>query len=214
MKNFTSIDTFFIDLDDTVYDRRCGLWDAIKQRIQLYMLEVIGLEPEEAPIIRQKYLQQYGTTLKGLIAEYQINKMDYLAFVHDLPLQEYLKPDPELGRVLKGFSQQKIIFTSADAPHAERVLKVLGIRDCFDRIIDIHTIEPFCKPDPAAFKKAMEAVNARDPQKCVMIDDLAANLDGAKSLGMFGIHISSDPQNNHYDAVINNLKDLRKVFPD
>ena len=173
MKNSNTFETFFIDLDNTVYDSNCGLWPAIKQRIQLFMVEVIGLEPEAAALTRQKYLQQYGTTLKGLIADYGVKKLDYLAFVHDLPLGNYLKPDPELRSVLESFPQRKIILTSADAPHAERVLSTLGLRDCFEQIVDIHTIEPFCKPAPEAFNRAMEVVNAPEAHKCIMVDDLA-----------------------------------------
>ena len=214
MKKSNAFETFFIDLDDTVYDSRSGLWPAIKQRIQLYMVEVIGLDPEEASVIRQKYLKQYGTTLKGLIAEFGVKKMDYLSFVHDLPLGDYLKPDPELRSVLQSFPQRKIILTSADAPHAERVLSTLGLRDCFEQIVDIHVIEPFCKPAPEAFKRAMEVVNAPQAHKCIMVDDLAQNLIGAQSVGMFGIHVSSNSQENHCNAVISNLRDLRKAFQD
>ena len=82
------------DLDDTLYARACGLWPAIGQRINAYMVERMGLRPDEARALRQVYLEAYGTTLNGLRHEHGIDPVDYLAFVHDLPLERYL----EIGR--------------------------------------------------------------------------------------------------------------------
>ncbi|GAA4860736.1 HAD-IA family hydrolase [Actinomycetospora straminea] len=39
------------------------------------------------------------------------------------------------------------------------------------------------KPDPAAFRAAADAL-AEDPGRCLFVDDLAANLDGARAAGM------------------------------
>jgi putative hydrolase of the HAD superfamily len=39
------------------------------------------------------------------------------------------------------------------------------------------------KPDPAAFRAAADALG-EDPRRCLFVDDLAANLDGARAVGM------------------------------
>jgi putative hydrolase of the HAD superfamily len=39
------------------------------------------------------------------------------------------------------------------------------------------------KPDPAAFQAAADALG-EDPRRCLFVDDLAANLDGARAVGM------------------------------
>jgi len=39
------------------------------------------------------------------------------------------------------------------------------------------------KPDPAAFRAAAAALG-EDPRRCLFVDDLAANLDGARAVGM------------------------------
>jgi len=43
------------------------------------------------------------------------------------------------------------------------------------------------KPDPAIFKLCLEEFGL-DAQDCIFVDDLAANCDGAKSVGMDAIH--------------------------
>ena len=64
------------------------------------MYERIGLSWEEIPQLRQAYYENYGTTLRGLQQHYQVDAEDYLAYVHDLPLEDYLEPDPELRELL------------------------------------------------------------------------------------------------------------------
>ena len=39
------------------------------------------------------------------------------------------------------------------------------------------------KPDPEAFRAAAAALG-EDPRRCLFVDDLAANLDGARAVGM------------------------------
>jgi FMN phosphatase YigB (HAD superfamily) len=39
------------------------------------------------------------------------------------------------------------------------------------------------KPDPAAFRAAAAELG-EDPRRCLFVDDLAANLDGARAVGM------------------------------
>ena len=52
----------------------------------------------------------------------------------------------------------------------------------FDRVLEASTLGVL-KPDPAAFAAAAEALGEA-PQRCLFVDDLAANLDGARQVGM------------------------------
>ena len=78
--------TIFFDLDDTLYPSSTGLWYAIKDRMNTYMAERMGFAPAEISKIREKYYRQYGTTLRGLEANHEIDVKDFLAYVHDIPL--------------------------------------------------------------------------------------------------------------------------------
>src|SRR2546421_12883449 len=88
------------DLDDTLYGSQTGLWSAIQQRINLYLTRRMVSPPAEARRRREHYLHTFGTTLNGLRQEFHVDVEDYLTFVHDLPLADYLQPDPALNGML------------------------------------------------------------------------------------------------------------------
>ncbi len=179
--------TIFFDLDDTLYPSSAGLWKAIKSRMNQYMHERMGLPEAEIPALREKYFATYGTTLRGLKANHKIDEEDFLAFVHDLPLKDFLTPNPILRSVIASLPARKLIFTNADSSHAKRVLAALHLEDCFESIIDVRNVAPHCKPMPEAFKTAMTIAGETDPARCVMIDDIPRNTRGAREAGMFSI---------------------------
>jgi pyrimidine 5'-nucleotidase len=202
----------FIDLDDTLYPSDSGLWDAIKNRIDLYMIERMRLPEEIVPSLRRDLFAKHGTTMRGLQAEYNIDPQDYLDFVHDLPLVEYIRPDPALRQSLEKISQRKVVFTNADTNHATRVIKTLELEGCFDQIIDIRDISPFCKPQAEAFKKAMEIAGVTDPAECIMVDDTLRNLQSAAEAGMYTIQVGAEVQAPGIDAVLTSLVYLPEVL--
>jgi len=179
--------TIFFDLDDTLYPPTTNLWKAIKERMNIFMRERMDIPEDEIPALREKYYLQYGTTLKGLEKHHNINVGDFLAFVHDLPLGKYLTPDPNQRSVIASLPTRNLIFTNADAPHAERVLAVLNLRDLFQTIVDVNTVAPYCKPMPESFEIAMRLAGETDPSRCVMIDDLRRTTRAAREAGMFSI---------------------------
>ncbi len=179
--------TLFCDLDDTLYPASTGLWQAIKERMNVYMHERLGIPWEEIPHLREAYFTQYGTTLRGLKAHHGVDEQDFLAFVHDLPLERYLKPDPQLRQVLQSLPLRKWVLTNSDVNHARRVLRFLELEDCFEGIIDILQLAPYCKPQPEAFTIAMRLAGEDHPERCVLIDDLPRTVEAARRFGWFAI---------------------------
>lgn len=190
----------FFDLDDTLYPASTGLWLAIKERMNIYMRDRMGFDPAEIPTVREKYFREYGTTLRGLQANHQINVDDFLAFVHDLPLRDYLTPDPTLRPVIASIPTRKWIFTNADASHARRVLAALELDGLFDGIVDVNAVAPYCKPMPESFRIAMESAGETDPARCAMIDDLSRTTRAAREFGMYGILYGQDAPQPDADA--------------
>jgi putative hydrolase of the HAD superfamily len=187
-----SYTTLFFDLDDTLYPCSSGLWGAIRDRMGRYMAERIGLPEAQIPSIRRYYFETYGTTLRGLQKHHQVDTDEYLAYVHDLPLEQFIQPDPALHALLASLPQRRFIFTNADAAHARRVMQVLGVADCFERIIDIRAIEFACKPEPAAYSRALALAGDPAPQECVLLDDSPLNLAPARQLGFTTVMV--DPE--------------------
>lgn len=202
----------FFDLDDTLYPNTNGLWEAIRLRMTDYLLDPLGFDPSEIQELRQTYYETYGTTLRGLQLHHEVNEDDYLAYVHDLPLEQYIAPDPQLRSLLESLTQKKWIFTNADADHARRVLQVLGIEDCFSGIIDVRALGFLCKPDRQAYVRALELAGETNPEKCVLLDDSIRNLIPAHQAGFTTVLVGSQQHHQAADYSIENLKDLPQVF--
>ncbi len=198
------------DLDNTLYPKSCGLWEAIGNRINRYMVERLGVEPEEVSKRRRDFLNTFGTTLNALRRYYSIDPDEFLAFVHDIPLDRYLQHDPALDRMLESLKLRRVIFTNADAQHARRVLSRLGILRHFESIIDIHMLEFVNKPDRRAYLKALDFLAAR-PEECVLVEDSPANIAPAKELGMTTVMVGegSSADGAHYH--IDRITDLAKL---
>lgn len=203
------------DLDDTLYPAQCGLWAAIGARIDQYMVEELGLAAHATQAMRRHYLETFGTTLNGLRREYSINPLDFLSYVHDVPVSAFVGPNVALDAMLARLPMTKVVFTNADRPHAQRVLACLGIARHFARIIDIHALEFDNKPSPGAYARALGFLGA-DPSECLFVDDAARNLRPAQALGMttvlVGAHAAADEQPPAgVDFQIQNILELEGV---
>jgi len=206
------ITTLFIDLDDTVYPHTSGIWDAIKIRIDAYIREKIPIPAEEIPAVRKRYFETYGTTLRGLQANFAIDPQDYLSYVHDVPIESILKPDPALKNILTSLPQRKFILTNADSRHARRVLKAAQIEDCFEEIIDIFAIAPYCKPMPESFLKALQISGESDPARCMLLDDANLNISAARKLGFYTARVGGEPGPSEAHWQINSLHELPAIL--
>lgn len=205
--------TLFIDLDDTLYPADSGVWQDIRSRIDLYMQTVLGIPADEVPALRRHLFSTYGTTLRGLVATMPVDAMDYLRFVHDVPLQRYLTKDEELRRVLVSYKMPKYILTNGDQLHAQRVLSVLGLEGIFDGIIDILALSPFCKPMPEAFDIALEHAHRPRPADCVLVDDSAVNVVSAHEMGFQTVLVGPPNPDLPFACAIRRLADLPTVIP-
>jgi pyrimidine 5'-nucleotidase len=210
-----SIETLFFDLDGTLYPNDNGLWEIIGSRMNQFMVERIGIPEDSVSNLRSEYFLKYGTTLRGLQIHHQVNADEYLKFVHDLPLEDYLQPQPALRKLLQRLPPNRWIFTNADKDHAYRVISTLGLLDCFEGIIDIRTIDFICKPNPEAYQKAIAIAGSPNEKKCIMIDDSTRNLITAKEKGLTTVLVGESGElNSSIDYVISNLSALQQEIPE
>ncbi|GAB4470759.1 MAG: pyrimidine 5'-nucleotidase [Anaerolineales bacterium] len=203
----------FFDLDDTLYDKQSGLWEAIRYRMSLYMHERLGFDWDIIPSLRKHYFETYGTTLRGLQIHHQVDADDYLAFVHDLPLHEFIQPDPELRQMIKTLPIRRFIFTNSDRNHALRVLQTLDLVDCFEGIIDVRAIHFYCKPEPQAYQIALEIAQVTDPKRVIYCDDSLLNLTAARQIGFFTVLVGQDGDTPQVDLSLRQIKELRQKMP-
>jgi putative hydrolase of the HAD superfamily len=198
----------FIDLDDTLYPPRRGIWKEISRRINVFLTDRMGIPAAAVDAERRRLFETYGTTLKGLQHERIVDPQEYFAFVHDIPVNQYLAEDPELQDMLSRLPQKKYIFSNADSPYILRVLAALGVRDLFDGIVDIYATGFACKPLPAAYQAALRHAGQATPAACWLVDDLPRNLIPASQLGMTTVLVSPEPRPAGVDHRIDDIHAL------
>lgn len=189
------IRAILFDLDDTLYPSRSGVMDQIRALMMHYLCTRLNLTTEEANELRRHYFMTYGTTMRGLQVNHHIDADEFLAIVHDIRLEDHLQPNQELGAVLAGIHQQKVIFTNASREHAEAVLAILGVRSHFDRVVDIRDMDYESKPLASAYSRICDLLGL-EPEECVLVEDNVRNLEPAKKVGMVTVLISDTAGND------------------
>jgi putative hydrolase of the HAD superfamily len=210
MSNFRIL---FLDLDDTLYPSDCGLWRAIGDRIIDFMTDRLDISVGRADELRKEYFRAYGTTLNGLRIHHHVDPLDYLHFVHDVPIDVFIQPDPELYEMLTNIAAKRVIFTNASRDHAERVLQRLGIEEQIDQVIDIITLDYHNKPNPSAYTRALSLAGEEDPTACVLVDDRSRNLIPGGAMGMTTVLVGEEAIDPHIDFHINLITQLTLTVP-
>lgn len=174
------------DLDDTLYPANAGIMKVVGERIGQFMVDHLDVPPEMAPSLRRYFRERYGTTMRGLILHYGIDPEHYLEFVHDIPLTDFIQPNPALNSVLGNIDLTKVILTNASREHALRVLTILGVQHHFAHIIDVRDFQYHSKPHRYAYWRALQILDAQ-PEECILVEDMPRNLAPAVAMGMFGV---------------------------
>lgn len=178
------------DLDNTLYPAACDLFSQVSDLIGQYVRETLKLEPDAAYRVQKDYFHRYGTTLRGLMTEHDVDPADYLAKVHDIDLS-VVDPAPDLASALEELPGRKLIFTNASRGHAERVMGRLGIADRFETIFDIVDADYIPKPQQQPYDRLL-ARDGIDPTRAVYFEDMAKNLLPAKDMGMTTVWVHTD----------------------
>lgn len=208
------IEVIYFDLDGTIYPHGNGMWDQIAANMEAYIHQKFGIPKEEIPALRKKFFIEYGTTLRGLQANFTIDSEDYLKFVHDIPVNQFLQPDNNLRTILSRLPQPKYILTNSDKAHTKRVLSALGIDDLFVDILGVIEMDYIPKPDLYVYQYALAAAGNPPPNKCLFADDLPKNLTPAKQLGFTTVLVGDYERKMGADHLIKTLHDIPKAMPD
>ncbi|HWB52239.1 MAG TPA: pyrimidine 5'-nucleotidase [Stellaceae bacterium] len=176
------VETWVFDLDNTLYPASSGLFPQVQERMNAYIAALVGVSLDDAKILRAQYFREHGTTMHGLMAVHRVDPHEFMAFVHDVDLS-CVPANPTLAAALESLSGRKLIYTNGSVPHAENLLKHLGITHCFQDIFDIVAAEFAPKPAMTAFRLFVDRFGVR-PAGALMVEDMAKNLAPAAQLGM------------------------------
>jgi putative hydrolase of the HAD superfamily len=204
-------DAILFDLDNTLYSEQCGVFDLIDRRMNEWLIANLQIPENEVNEFRNKYFIQYGTTLRGLMLHHDVNPRDFLDYVHDVPVHEFLTADLELRETLEQVKARKLIFTNSDLKHANRILDALGVRDQFERIFDIEAMNFIPKPNPDPYRIVLEYLRLQ-PKDVLLIDDMERNLKPAQEMGMRTVLIGNGKPVDDRHHAIENIKELTDVL--
>jgi putative hydrolase of the HAD superfamily len=180
--NLSHIEAWIFDLDDTLYPREQGVMALVQARINAFMIDAVGLPEPEARVLQKQFLNEHGTTLAGLMANYAIDAETFLREVHDVPLDS-LEPSPRMAEALARLPGRRFVLTNGARCHARRVTERIGITGLFDGIFAIEDMDLTPKPAPSTFRRFLEHF-AIDPHRAIFFEDTPRNLAPAKALGM------------------------------
>lgn len=205
-----SIKFLLFDLDETLYPRDSGVMTAIGRLIRQFMVDHMGYSWDEAQALARRYYLEHGTAMRGLVLYHNLDVDQFLEYVHNLPLEQLLVPNPQLATLLDQLPAEKVIFTNADRAHAERVLDRLGIRHHFTHIIDIIAVNLISKPNPDAYLHCLKLLDTK-PEDCVLIEDSARNLAPAAAMGMTTVLVDGE-RNDHTHYYIDDILELGPII--
>ncbi len=209
---FSHVTQWVFDLDNTLYPPHMQLFDQIEVLMTDYMVQTIGVDRAEANRLRSHYWRQYGTTLAGLMVEYDVDPEPYLYAVHQVDMS-HMEPDTALADHIRALPGRRIVYTNGSAPYAERVLTARGLSGLFDAIYGVEHAGYRPKPERAAFESifAQDGIQA---DKAAMFEDDPRNLTAPHEMGMRTVHVAPDPHeadhiHHHTDDLTGFLARLR-----
>jgi len=191
--NFNNYNTWVFDLDNTLYSAETGIFDQVDILMGKFISKNLNLEIFEAKKIQKQFFKEFGTTLKGLMDEYNVDPEHFLDEVHNLDYS-IVNPDPLLKDMLLKLDGRKIIYTNANRNHANEIIKRLNIENIFDNIFDIKDANYLPKPDIKSYYKLVDLYKI-NPQKTIMFDDIARNLVPASKIGFTTVWINMGKEN-------------------
>jgi len=177
-----AVETWVFDLDNTLYPASSGLFPLVQARMNEYICRLLNVSMDEAKALRAQYFREHGTTMHGLMALHRVDPHQFMAFVHDVDLA-CVPANPALAAALGGLSGRKLVYTNGSVPHAENLLKHLGISHYFDDIFDIVASDFAPKPAAAPFGEFVRRFGIV-PRRALMVEDMAKNLAPAAEIGM------------------------------
>jgi putative hydrolase of the HAD superfamily len=180
--NFSHVETWVFDLDNTLYPHDLNLWQQIDDRIRDFVSNFLKVSKDDAFRIQKDYYQRYGTTMRGLMTEHNLKPDDFLEFVHKIDHSPLL-PNPELGDAIEHLPGRKLILTNGTRAHAEAVMRRLEIDKHFEDVFDIAAANLDPKPMPHVYDRFLKKHGVA-PARAAMFEDLARNLEVPHTLGM------------------------------
>lgn len=140
-----------------------------------FFVKHLSLSVNDATMLHRKYYREYGLAIEGLTRHHKIDPLEFNREVDDaLPLDDILKPDPKLRKLLEDIDRTKVklwLLTNAYVNHAKRVVRLLGVDDLFEGVTYCDYSKPplVCKPNQDMYEKAEKEAGVPSTKQCYFV---------------------------------------------
>ena len=201
---------WLFDYDLTIYPHtERHILDRLDVNITQFVQNTIQCSRKEADAIRIQYHDKYGTTLNGMIANYQTDPNEYFDYIHS---QENIVPperNSDLEKLLGQIKGPKYIFTNGRMDWCLKGIQHMGIDTYFKEIFDIQYFNWQNKPAPSIYSELQNTLLGKHPGfQFLFLDDKEVNLTPAKELGWHTVWISPGNTANSFDHRFDTINDL------
>ncbi|WP_460233179.1 HAD family hydrolase [Aurantivibrio plasticivorans] len=186
----------FFDLDETILDRTRSLRDFVRWQAEGMLKNSIG----DVDFFWQRFveLDSNGSVWKDrvyskLVDEFSITEwtVSELLKTYELCFSNFCKPKSnalQAIRSLHGKGLKLGLVSNGKSPFQERNFDALGVSDLFDAVIVSDAVG--CrKPDCAIFELACRSLEVSPEESVFVGDNPKADIDGARSFGMYTVYI-------------------------
>jgi len=207
--------TWFFDLDNTLHDASWRVFDTLDHSINAYLVRHLGIEIEAADRLRVSYWRRYGATLLGLVLHHAVEPRHFLSethgFIDEMGAADLIRSERGLARLLARLPGRKVLITNAPARYAKFVLRRIGAHRhiASGYAIERMVIHGRLRPKPSRAMLRVLLVKERvAPHRAVLVEDSAANLKSARSLGLHTVLIRG------HDRTGDNVRKSRPPYVD
>ena len=188
---------YLFDLDNTLFDANRSTFPVIEQLMLRYLTSVESEKRESASDKMQRYLQQYGATVKGLIVEHGIEPSDFLEKTHPVgALMKGIEQDLSLRRKLLKFKGHRVLISDGPTHYVHAALKALGVAHLFSTVLGIETFKYICKSDVEYFKRLLSMLKCA-ARRAVYLDDRKTCIFAARKSRIRAYHIRQSSKLRH-----------------
>ncbi|MEM9716081.1 MAG: pyrimidine 5'-nucleotidase [Pseudomonadota bacterium] len=189
-RNFSGIDTWLFDLDETLYPPHLALFDQIDVKMIEFVMAELGVDRAKADQLRYEYYVDHGTTLAGLMEKHGMTPYPFLDHVHEIEL-DHVEPDHKLAAAIDALPGRKLVYTNGSKGHAERVTKARGLDHLFDDMFGVEHAAFIPKPDRRAFEMIFDKAGIT-PSSTSFFEDTAKNLKEPAAMGVATVLVRED----------------------
>lgn len=197
------------DMDGTLVDSEALHWSSWRDT----------MASEGSPITHEKFLASFGQRNDSIItrwlgAETAPERLERISNAKEELYRSLVRKNgismlPGVESWVRRLHEEgwlQAIASAAPRRNVEVILDALGAARYFQGIVSAEDVERG-KPDPEVFLTAASRVGAQ-PESCIVVEDAAAGIEGARRAGMRSIGISHNGNRLAADVVVKSFETL------